>query len=154
MKPIAFEAKIEAAERGGAFVYIPFEVEEVFGKKRVKIKAVFEDKVEYRGTLVRMGSPQHILIVRKDIRSQIGKQPGDAVNVSLEEDTQPRVVEVPEDFQHLLDQDEAVKQFFSKLSFTHQREYVEWITEAKKEETRQRRMLKAIEMLKQGKKGR
>ena len=154
MKPIAFEAKIEAADRGGAFVYIPFDVEETFGKKRVKIKAVFEGEAEYRGTLVRMGSPQHILIVRKDIRTQIGKQPGDVVKVSLVEDTQPRVVEVPENFQQLLNQDETVKQFFSKLSYTHQREYVEWITEAKKEETRERRMLKAIEMLKRGKKGR
>ena len=60
-----FEAIITANPKGsGAFVTIPFDVEAFYGKKRVKIKALFDDKALYRGLLVRMGSPDHILIVR------------------------------------------------------------------------------------------
>ena len=150
---IEFEALIESNDMGGAYVTIPFDVEKEFGAKRVKVKALFENKVEYRGTLVRMGSPDHILGLRKDIREQIGKQPGDVVKVSLEKDTEPRVVVVPDDYQKILDSEPEVKIFFKQLSYTHKKEYVRWIEEAKRQETRERRMLKSIEMMKSGKKG-
>jgi uncharacterized protein YdeI (YjbR/CyaY-like superfamily) len=100
-----------------------------------------------------MGSPAHILIVKKDIRAQIGKQPGDVINIRVMEDTEPRIVEIPADFKELLNQDKAVNAFFEKLSYTHQKEYVRWIEEAKKQTTRERRMKKAIENMKAGKKG-
>ena len=148
-----FTAKILSAEgSGGAYVKIPFDVEATFGKKRVPIAATF-DGIAYRGTLVRMGSPEHILIIRKDIRAQIGKQPGDAVFVTIEEDTAPRIVTVPDDFQKILAENPTAKANFDQQSYTHQKEYVNWITEAKKQETRERRMAKAIEMLAAGKKG-
>ncbi|KAA3613758.1 MAG: DUF1905 domain-containing protein [Calditrichaeota bacterium] len=147
-----FRAEILGAEKGGAFVKIPFDVEKVFGKKRVPIKATFNG-VKYRGTLVRMGSPEHILIIRKDIRAQIDKQPGDQIEVTIEEDTAPRVVTIPEDLQKLLTENPAAKANFEKQSYTHQKEYVNWIEEAKRQETRARRLAKAIQMLKDGKKG-
>ena len=68
----------------GAYVEIPFEVREEFGKGRVKAHATF-DGVGYDGSLVRMGTPCHILGLRKDIRARIGKQPGDTVAVRLQE---------------------------------------------------------------------
>jgi len=147
-----FSEVIQAHKSGGAFVIIPFDVETAFGKKRVKIKAWFEGVV-YRGTLVRMGSPDHILIIKKDIRKQIQKEAGDVVAVKLMEDTEPRIVVVPDDFQELLNGDEGVNEFYKKLSYTHQKEYVNWITGAKRQETRERRMKKAIEMMRKGKKG-
>lgn len=150
-KTIEFSAEILANDKGGAYVLIPFDVEKTYGKKRVKIKAWLED-IPYRGTLVRMGSPAHILIVKKDIRAQIGKQSGDVVNIKIMEDTEPRVIEIPTDFKKLLSQKEAVNAFFEKLSYTHQKEYVNWIINAKKQETRERRMKKAIEMMEAGKK--
>jgi len=106
-KTINFEAEILANKSGGAYVIIPFDVEETYGKKRVKIKAWF-DEISYRGLLVRMGTPDHILIIKKDIRAQIGKEPGDTVTVKLLEDTEPRVVKVPADFQKLLNEYELV----------------------------------------------
>lgn len=151
-EPIIFKGEILASESGGAYLIIPFDVEKTYGKKRVKIKAWFEG-IPYRGTLVRMGSPDHILIVRKDIRAKIDKSPGDVIEVKLLEDTEPRVVVVPDDFQVLLDEHEAVKAFYEKLSYTHQKEYIQWIEGAKKEATRIRRMNKAIEMMREGKKG-
>ncbi len=68
----------------GAYVEIPFDVREEFGKGRVKVHATF-DGVGYDGSLVRMGTPCHILGLRKDIRTRIGKQPGDTVAVRLQE---------------------------------------------------------------------
>lgn len=68
----------------GAYVEIPFDVREEFGKGRVKVHATF-DGVGYDGSLVRMGTPCHILGLRKDIRARIGKQPGDTVAVRLQE---------------------------------------------------------------------
>ena len=72
----------------------------------------------------------------------------------LQEDLAPRIVEVPADFKKLLNKEKTVKAFFEQLSYSHQREYVNWIIEAKKPETRTRRILKAIDMMKEGKKGR
>ena len=68
----------------GAYVEIPFDVREEFGTGRVKVHATF-DGVGYDGSLVRMGTPCHILGLRKDIRTRIGKQPGDTIAVRLQE---------------------------------------------------------------------
>ena len=97
--------------------------------------------------------PEHILLVRKDIRAQIGKQPGDRVEVTLEEDTTPRIVVVPEDLKAAMGDSPELVTFFEQLSYTHQKEYVQWIEGAKKQETRLRRIQKAIEMMQAGKKG-
>jgi hypothetical protein len=157
----SFTALIENSGGGGAFVRIPFDVEQAFGKKRVPVKATIDGE-PYRGTLavsprragsrgpngVRMGEPCHILGVLKEIRQKIGKDFGDEVEVTLEEDTEPRVVKVPPDFQQALDQEPVAKAVFQKMAYTHQREYVHAILEAKREETRRNRIAKAIEMLK------
>jgi hypothetical protein len=147
-----FKAVIQNAGGGGAFVDIPFDVEKVFGAKKPKVRAVIEG-VPYRGILTRMGGDQHILIILKGIREQIGKTFGDEIAITVEPDTEPRVVEVPKDLASEFKKDKEAKAFFDKLSYTHRREYVNWINEAKKEETRQNRIVKTIEMLKQGKRG-
>lgn len=148
-----FSAIIELADGGGAFVTVPFDVEPVFGRKRVPIRATF-DGVPYRGTLVRMGESRHLLIIRKEIREQIGKGPGDVVHVTLEEDPEPRVVTLPEDFRAALHAHPDAEARFGALSYTHRKEYVRWIEEAKREATRRRRIEKSIEMLAAGQKPR
>lgn len=150
-KKHTFTAVIQNAGGGGAFVEIPFDVEQTFGSKRPKVKAQIEG-VEYRGTLMRMGSECHMLGILKSIRGQIGKTFGDEVTVTVEADTEERVVEVPVELKNAFKVEKEAKAFFDKLSYTHQREYVMWINEAKKEETRQNRVVKTIEMLKKGKK--
>lgn len=147
-----FTAVIQNAGGGGAFVEVPFDVEEAFGSKRPKVKALIEG-VPYRTTLMRMGSEHHVLGVLKDIREQIGKSFGDEVTVTLEPDSEPRLIEIPKDLMKELKKEKEAKVFFDKLSYTHQKEYVRWVEEAKKEETRQNRIVKTIEMLKKGKRG-
>jgi hypothetical protein len=142
-----FTAVIQNAGGGGAFVEVPFDVEKEYGSKRPKVKALIEG-VPYRGLLTRMGTDCHVLGIRKEIRDQVGKTFGDELTITVEPDTEPRVIEVPADLMKELKKDKEAKALFDKLSYTHQKEYVTWITEAKKEETRQGRILKTIEMLK------
>jgi uncharacterized protein YdeI (YjbR/CyaY-like superfamily) len=85
----------------------------------------------------------------KGILEQIGKQPGANVDVVIQRDESERTVEVSPEFAKLMKK-EGVLQAFEKLSFTHRKEYCRWIMEAKKEETRQARISKAIAMLKTG----
>ena len=75
---------IKEPDHGGAYVEIPFDVQEIFGKHIVSVHVTFDGEA-YDGRLVKMGTPCHIIGIRKDIRAKIGKQPGDTVHVTLEE---------------------------------------------------------------------
>jgi uncharacterized protein YdeI (YjbR/CyaY-like superfamily) len=101
---------------------------------------------------MRMGEPCHILGILKSIREKVGKGIGDEIEVTLEEDPEPRVVEVPADLAQALTQDAEAGSLFQRLSFTHQKEYVTWIESAKQDTTRRDRVAKTIEKLKQLKK--
>ena len=151
-KKHSFTATIQNAGGGGGFVEVPFNVEAAFGSKRPKVKALIEG-VPYRGLLVRMGGPNHMLIILKGIREQIGKTFGDEVKIIVEPDTEERVIEIPKDLMKEMKKDKAAKAFFDQLSYTHQKEYVRWVEEAKKAETHRNRIVKTIEMLKKGKRG-
>lgn len=151
-KKNTFTATIQNASGGGAFVEVPFDVEKAFGSKKPKVKAMIGG-VPYRGLLVRMGTENHLLIILKEIREKIGKTFGDEVKITVELDTEPRVIKIPKDLAKELKKDKEARAFFDKLSYTHRREYVMWINEAKREETRQNRIVKTIEMLKKGKRG-
>jgi hypothetical protein len=149
MKQYKFKATIEAAGSSGACVLFPFDVEKEFGTRgQVPVKVAF-DGVSYTGIMVKYGRPQHMLPMLKAIREQIGKGPGDTVAVVLERDESIRTVEVPPELAKLLKK-ERLLPVFEKLSYTHRKEYCRWITEAKKEETRQTRIAKAIEMIRAG----
>ncbi len=152
-KKHTFTAIIQNAGGGGAFVEIPFDVEKAFGSKKPKVKAMIEG-IPYRGTLVRMGTENHLLLILKGIREQVGKTFGDEIKVTVEADTEPRVVEVPAGLEKAFKAEKEAKAFFEKLSYTHQREYVGYINEAKKVETRERRIAQTIAMLKKKIKGR
>ncbi len=84
-KIFEFDAKIKKVpDKDGAYVEIPFDVKEVFGKGRVPVHATFDGE-KYDGQVVKMGTPCHIIGIRKDIRKQIGKQPGDMIHVTIQE---------------------------------------------------------------------
>lgn len=149
MKEYKFRAKIEPTDHGHGFVFFPFDTKEEFGTRgQIRVQATF-DGVAYTGALVKYGPPLHMLPVVKSILEQIGKQPGANVDVVIQRDESPRTVEVPPEFANLMKK-EGVFRAFEKLSFTHRKEYCRWITEAKKEETRQSRISKAVVMLKTG----
>lgn len=140
-----FRAEIQDAG-GGAYVVVPFDLEETFGKKRLQALVTFDGQ-PYRG-LVGKYRGEVMVIVPKNIREAIKKGPGDEVEVSVEEDTAPREVAVPDDLAAALEGAPEAKAFFERLSYTHRREYVSWIEKAKRPETRTRRIGQAVEKLK------
>lgn len=146
MNKYCFDAVIQAAGRGGAYVLFPFDVAKEFGSTgRIPVEATLNG-IPYRGSLIKYGHPQHMLPVLKPIREQSGTAPGDTVHVELWKDDERRKVEVPEDFRAAMEK-AGVAIFFDSLSFTNQKEYCRWISEAKKPETRVRRLAQALDLL-------
>ncbi|KPE51743.1 YdeI/OmpD-associated family protein [Chryseobacterium indologenes] len=154
-KAIEFSAVIQKnGELNAAFIEFPFSAEELFGKKgQIKIRAVLDTAVEYRGSLVKMRSDCHILGLPQEIRKQLGKTFGDEVIVSLIEDKEERTVNIAEDIAKVFNENPEAKKLFEKMSYTHKKEYIRWIEEAKKPETRESRKSKMINMILDGKKG-
>jgi hypothetical protein len=147
-----FTAVIEKTDDGldTAYVAIPFNVEKTYKSKgHVKVKAKFDD-YEYRGIIANMGTGCHIIGLRKDVRAAIGKQVGDRVSVEISLDTEERIVDIPEDLEALFTRHKKAREFFDTLSYTNRKEYALWITSAKKEETREKRLKDTITKLSQG----
>jgi hypothetical protein len=149
MKTYKFKAKIEPSDGGGAYVLFPYDTEKEFATTgKVPVKATLGG-VPYTGSLMTCGGPHHMLAVVKAIREQLSKKPGDVIDVEVWRDDEARVVEVPASLEKLLKK-EGLLPVFNGLSFTHRKEYCRWIAEVKKEETRAKRLEKAVEMLRTG----
>lgn len=147
MKKFKFKAKLLQHENMDAtYVIFPYDVKENFGTARVKVRVKFDGEL-YRGSLVPMKLKEgYPLLLRKDIRAKINKNVGDFVSVELEQDLEERTVDVPADFEKALKKSK-LKETFEKMSFTHRKEYVNSIMDAKKPETRLRRIEKTLEMI-------
>jgi len=104
----------------------------------------------WQTSVARMGG-EFLVGLNREVREGAGAQAGDSVEVTLELDTAPREVDVPEALAAALDRDPAAKAAFDGLAFTHRKEFARWVAEAKREETRERRVAQAIEMLREGK---
>lgn len=145
-KSISFIAPIlKSDDMDVTYIDINFNVEEVFGKKRLKVK-VWYDNVLYRGLLTKYAG-NYFMMINKEIRAKIGKKVGDLVSVKIEEDLEERIIELPEILLNFFKKEKKLKAVFDKLSYTHQKEYVVWISSAKKEETLQNRLIKFKELL-------
>lgn len=125
-------------------IVIPFDVEKVFGAKRVPVKALI-NKAEYRGSIVRMGG-EYMLGIPKAFREAAGITAGDNIVVTIEKDESPRTVEMPKDLAAALKKNGLLAEW-ERSSYTHQKEHVRAIEEAKQPETRMRRIEKAIAMV-------
>jgi hypothetical protein len=148
MKKYEFDAVIlKWGAQDAAFIEFPYEVETEFGVRgQVKVRATF-DGIDYRGSLAKMGTHCHILGLTQQIRRAIGKQTGETVHVVLHEDMEPRTIDIPDDFGKLMDENHEARDFFNTLSYTNKKQYVLWISNAKKEETRKNRLEKSIGLL-------
>lgn len=147
--PFEFEAEIEReGYMNGAYVVFPESALAVFGAKgHIKVKVMFDGKISYRGSLASMGNGLHLLGVTKAVRKELGKSHGDIIHVTMEPDTEERTVEIPEDIVNLLKEFPEAEETFFRMSYSHKREIVHWVTDAKKNETRNRRLEKMVVML-------
>jgi len=119
------------------------------GAKRFPVVAT-ANGYSWRTTVTPMRG-ESLLGLNRAVRQEAGVEAGDTVEVRLELDTAPREVEVPEALANSLAEDPKARANFERLAYTHRKEYARWIDEAKREETRQRRVTEALEMLRQGK---
>lgn len=146
MKEYNFTATMQDAGGGGVYVLFPYDVTQEFGKARVPIRCTIDGE-PYRGTMVKYGHPQHMILVLKSIREKIGKGPGDKVKIWLVEDAEERTVEVPDALASMLKKNK-LEAAFNKRCFTQRKEWVAGINDAKREETRDKRLNTIIETLK------
>jgi hypothetical protein len=142
-----FRYKLEAEDDRGSMAPVrpPFDVKEVFGKLRVPVCGTINGH-PYRTTIAHMGGESFIGI-SKALRDAAGLHIGDTVEVTIQLDTAERTVEVPDDLAVLLKGNPKAKERFDSSSYTHRKEFVQWIESAKRPETRESRLKRTIEML-------
>jgi hypothetical protein len=144
-----FHATIELAGKTATGIRVPDEVVESLGAGRRPPVRVTINGATYRSTIAsRQG--QFLVGVSAANRELTGVTAGDEVEVDIELDTEPREVDVPPDLAQALDSAPGARRFFETLSYSQKRGYVDPIEQAKKPETRQRRVEKAIAMLRDG----
>jgi hypothetical protein len=144
-----FEVVFHPEEDGGVMVEIPADVVAALGtRKRPPVRAGLNGYV-YRTTVSVYGG-KFFIPVRKEIRQAAGLTPGERLQVTLELDDEPRTVEPPDDLRDALAAAEGAQAVFDRLAFTHRKEYVNWITEAKRPETRRRRVEQTVTRLLEG----
>ena len=129
---------------------LPFDAKARFGKARAPVRGTVNG-TPFRTTVAVYGG-LYLIGFNKELRGKAGIELGDEVAVELERDDEPRVVEVPPQLSAALEEDDQAQAVFDALSFTHRREYAEWISGAKREETRERRVRRAVTMLREGQK--
>lgn len=139
-----FQALLETEPDSSAtFIVIPFDVQQVFGTRaRVPVVGTING-YPFRGSLSPYGG-KHYLGINRALRESAQVKAGDRVDIVIERDTEPRQVSLPQDFAQALQDNGRAQAAWEKLSYSHQKEYVDAIQEAKKPETRRRRLEKAI----------
>jgi hypothetical protein len=118
------------------------------GAKRFPVVATVNGYT-WRTSVTRMKG-EFLLGLNREVRDGTGAQIGDEVEVTVELDQAPREVEVPEALAAALAADPDASATFGRMAFTHRKEYARWVAEAKRDETRQRRVDQAVEMIRAG----
>ncbi|MCL2612372.1 MAG: YdeI/OmpD-associated family protein [Nocardioidaceae bacterium] len=118
------------------------------GPKRFPV-AVTINGYTWRTTVARMGGENLIGLARR-IRDETGLEIGDVVEVAVELDTATREVDVPPELAEALAGDPAAGAAYEGLAYTHRKEFARWVAEAKRAETKERRVAQALEMLHAG----
>jgi hypothetical protein len=127
----------------------PFDVAAVFDRTgRVPVKGTING-FPFRSSLMNMGDG-HMMVINAEMRAGAKCKAGDTVSVVMEIDEGERTVEAPRDLKKIIDSDPKAREFWPKLSYTHQKEYVREIDSAKRPETRAKRIANMMESLRKG----
>ncbi len=146
----AFSIRLIGRGPRGAWAHmpVPFNVDQVFGSKaRVPVHGTING-IAYRSSIMPRGDGTHYMAVNKELQAAARIGVGDTVKVTMEPDTAPRTVTIPPWLMKAL-KAAAVHKVFNALSYSHKKELIDWISDAKKPETRTRRIEKCVAMLAQ-----
>lgn len=150
----SFEADLVKGTQFNGWTYfeLPWDVSQQLPRKgRINVVG-FLDAVAYRSSLNRRGDGAMFMFVSQPMQKSLGKRADDIVAVRMEIDLEERIAEVPADLTEAFQVSEEAKRVFEGFSYSHKKELVDWISDAKKAETRLRRIVKAIGMLENYKK--
>jgi bacteriocin resistance YdeI/OmpD-like protein/uncharacterized protein DUF1905 len=139
----SFTVELERAAKTSARFAVPLDLERVYGRARPPLRVTIRGHT-WRTTPGVYGGVAYVGL-NKEVRAVVGVDAGDRLRVAIELDTEPRTVTVPDDLQAALADDRDARVALEKLSYTHRREYVAWIDEAKRPQTRARRAAGTIE---------
>ena len=142
-----FKAELEAGRGGGAMVLVPAEIGTALGGLRQMRVVGTVNEVPYESSVMPYGGRGLFLGVHKATREAAGVLPGERVNVVVSRDDRPRVVEIPPELAAALAADPAAQAAFDRLSFTNRKEIAGSVAEAKRPETRERRLAAAMARL-------
>lgn len=145
-----FRATILLDGKTATGIEVPPEVVASLGPSKRPPVLVTINGYSYRSTVAPLGGV-FMLPVSAEVREHAGVAAGAEVDIDIERDTEPREVAVPPDFATALDSDAAARRFFDGLSYSNKRRFVLSIEDAKTAETRQKRIIKAVSMLRAGK---
>ncbi len=144
-----FRATIQLGGKTATGIRVPAEVVAALGPSKRPAVCVTINGYTYRSSVASLGG-EFMLPVSAEVREHAGVAAGDEVDVDIELDTEPREVAVPPDFAEALDRDADARRFFDGLSYSQKLRHVLSIQQAKTAETRQRRIDKALSMLREG----
>lgn len=143
-----FSVQLERVGTTATMFKVPFDLKEAFGRARPPVVVTIRGHA-WRTTPGVYGGVGHI-VVNRSVKAATGVDAPERVLVEMELDEAPRRVTVPQDLRAALGHDAAAKQAFAKMSYSHRREYVDWIEEAKRPETRARRVATTVERVRAG----
>ena len=145
MPVLQFDGRLES-DQGACFIRVPPETLTALGEgRRVPVRVTLNGYT-YRTTIAVYGGRSYIG-VRREVREAAGVAAGDPLTVGLEYDAQVRTVDLPEALRAALEADAAIAAAFEKLSYTRKKEFIQWVTGGKREETQRRRMEQAMAIL-------
>jgi len=144
-----FESTVELGGKTATGIPVPDAVIEALGSSKRPPVTITINGHTYRTTAVRMGG-QFYVPLNAENRAAAGVAAGEDITVDIEPDTAPREVTVPDDLAAAMDDD--ARAAYDGLSFTHRKEWVRWVEEAKKPETRATRIEKTVTGLREGRK--
>lgn len=145
-----FSTEVELGGKTATGFQVPDDVVAALGSGRRPAVRITIGHHSYRSTLATMGG-RSMVPLSAEHREAAGVGAGDRISVDIEIDAAPRTVDVPEDMTSALGQDASVRTFFDSLSYSQRKEWVRWVEEAKKPETRSARISKSVEALRTGK---
>ena len=128
-------------------IIIPFDAVKVFGTRaRVPVRGTING-FPFRSSIFPTGDGHHYMVVNKEVRAGANVKGGETISVQMERDDEPRVIKPPADLARALKANKEARAAWEKLSYTHRKEYAASVEEAKKPETRARRVEKAVAAL-------
>ena len=144
-----FKTRLTSRGPGGAwtFLEIPFSVEKAFGSKARIAVAGTVNGFAFQNSLMPNGDGTHSMMVSKTLQAGAKAAAGDLVSVAMAVDRSERVVVVPPELKSVLSKNGKAAIAFEALSYSHRKEFAEWIASAKREETRVSRADKAIALV-------